>query len=192
MALNDNAVLLPAQGAVLVGTVGTAVRPTYAQLQTFAANQVSGVPAGWTHLGHTSVDDLPAFGQDGGDSSTQGSWQAASLRTQTDPATDYVDVNCIQLDNNVMELFYGGGTYTTANLFNLPDTQGTLYRALTIVYFDGSAVWGFHAYRTSVVRADAPTFASDGFAMFPLRFTILQSAGQPRGSWIGPGLGLSS
>jgi hypothetical protein len=191
MARNDDAVLLPSTGAVLVGTVGSATQPTYAQLVAFAAN-TSSPPAGWTDLGHTSVDDLPAFGQEGGDVTTKGSWQSTALRTSTAAAVDYVDVTAIQIDNNILEMFYGGGTYAEADAFSLPDAPGTENRALTVVYFDGTNGWAFYAYKTSVSRADSPSFASDDFAKWPLRFTVLKATGQERGKWIGPGLGLTS
>lgn len=191
MAKNDNAVLLPGTGAVLVGEVGTALKPTYAALALFQS--AGTLPSGFTDLGHTSNDDLPQFGQDGGDSTTKATWQTKSFREIiTAAAVDYVTAQPLQLDNTVLNLYYGGGSSSAAYSYDLPDVAATINKSLCLCFFDGVSVWGFYAYKTSVRRDDAIAMASDDFTKLPLRFTILQAAGQKRASWIGYGLGIGS
>ncbi len=190
MAQTDSAVLRPGTGHVLIGTVGVPAKPTLSTLTTYAADTSVGI-TNWTDLGHTSLDDLPAFNQDGGDSEVKGSWQNQSLREIiTAEAVDYITIKPLQVDNNVLRLYYSGGTFTTANVFDTPDSSGTTERALLIVFLDGTTPVGFYAPRTSVRRDDAIEMANDDFATFPIRFTILKATGLPRSSWISSTVGL--
>ena len=86
MALNDNAVFTAATGYVLVAPVGTAY-PTAAEIEAFDPEAAeNGLLAAWEEIGHTSSEDLPEFGYDGGDTESRGTWQKKSLREVTTEA----------------------------------------------------------------------------------------------------------
>ena len=183
MALNDNAVVLPAVGYIYVAPVDTA-SPTPAQIESF--NPATGISP-WVQIGHTSRDDLPVFGFDGGDSETKGSWQNASLRRViTEVAQDFVTFNALQLDETVFSYYYGvsdpGSTVGKFDVANAA-TSG-ISTALLIVVVDGSATIGFHASKVSILRDDSIELAIDEFVAVPLRASILKSGSTPLFSWL--------
>jgi hypothetical protein len=183
MALNDNAVVLPAVGYIYVAPVDTA-SPTPAQIESF--NPTTGISP-WVQIGHTSRDDLPVFGFDGGDSETKGSWQNASLRRViTEVAQDFVTFNALQLDEAVLSYYYGvsdpGSTVGKFDVANAA-TSG-IQTALLIVIVDGSATIGFHASKVSILRDDSIELAIDEFVAVPLRASILKSGSNPLFSWL--------
>lgn len=183
MALNDNSVLTPAVGYIFVAAVDTA-SPTPAQIEAFDAT--TGI-VGWTQLGHTSRDDLPVFGFDGGDQETRGSWQNASLkRVTTEVAQDFVTFNALQLDETILSYYYGvTNPGSTVGKFDVLDaaTSG-IETALLIVVVDGSATIGFHASKVSMGREDSIELAIDEFVSVPLRASILKSGTNPLFSWL--------
>lgn len=189
MALTDGAVLIPGRGSIWTGVVGTATKPTLAQLATFVS--AGTVPATWTDMGHTDLDDILAFGQDGGDTTVKGSWQNASLREiTTATAVDFFVVKSLQLlDNAIMALYWGGGDASTANEFALPDSPVPQEKAVTVVMVDGTTPLAFYVPKASIRRDDAFDMSDDDFAKAPLRFTLLKHSTDPRGIWVGDLLG---
>lgn len=183
MALNDNAVVTPAVGYIFVAPVDTA-SPTPAEVEAFDPD--TGF-SGWTQLGHTSRDDLPVFGFDGGDQETRGSWQNASLkRVTTEAAQDYVTFNAIQLDETVLSYYYAvSDPGSTVGKFDVSDSAtGGIEIALLIVIVDGDATIGFHASKVSMGREDSIELAIDEFVAVPLRASILKSGSNPLFSWL--------
>lgn len=190
MALDDAAVLLPGKAHIWTGTVGTATKPTLAQLQTFAGDTAT-IPAGWADIGHTDLDDVLAFGQEGGETEVKGSWQNPSLReTTTAEAVDYYVIKSLQvLDNDALTLYFGGGDATVANEFALADTPAPQERAAVVVFLDGSTPLGFYTPKVSIRREDAIEVASDDWVKMPLRFTVVKASGQKKAIWIADKLG---
>lgn len=183
MALNDNSVVLPAVGYIYVAAVDTA-SPTPAEIESF--DPTTGL-AGWTQIGHTSRDDLPVFGFDGGDAETLGSWQNASLRrVTTEAAQDYVTFNALQLDEQVLSYYYGvSNPGSTVGKFDVTDSSVSgIETALLIVIVDGDATVGFHASKVSMGREDSIELAIDEFVAVPLRASILKSGSNPLFSWL--------
>lgn len=182
MALNDNAVVLPAVGYIYVAAVDTA-SPTPAAIEAF--DPAVGL-VGWTQLGHTSRDDLPVFGFDGGDAETLGSWQNASLRrVTTEVAQDFVTFNALQLDEQILSYYYGvSNPGSTVGKFDVTASTGGIETALVIVVVDGDATVGFHASKVSMGREDSIELAIDEFVAVPLRASILQSGSLPLFSWL--------
>lgn len=189
MALIDSAVLVPGQGHIWTGTVGTAVKPSLSDLTTFAS--AGTVPATWTDIGHTDSSDIWAPGQDGGDTDVKGSWQNPSLRqVVTSQTIDFFVVKSIQvLDNSVLSLYYGGGDATTANEFAVPDNPTAQEKACTVVFLDGSKPLALYCPKVSILRDDAIEAATDAFMALPLRFTILKYLTNPKSVWISDALG---
>lgn len=190
MSLNDDAVLVPGKAHILYGVVGTATQISQTDLTAFAADTTTAI-TGWTDAGHTDLDDVLAFGQDGGETDVKGSWQNASLReTTTSEAVDFFTVKSLQvIDNTVLSWYYGGGDATVAGEFSLPDSAAATEQAVTVIFLDGSTPLGFYCPKVSIRRDDAIEVASDDFMKLPLRFTILQASGSKKAKWIHGDLG---
>lgn len=183
MALNDAAVVTPAVGYIYVAAVDTA-SPTPAQIEAF--DPATGL-VGWTQLGHTSRDDLPVFGFDGGETEVRGTWQNASFkRVTTEVAQDFVTFNALQLDETILSYYYGvTNPGTTVGKFDVTDASTSgIDVALVIVIVDGSTHVGFHASKVTMGREDAIELAVDEFAAVPLRASILKSGTNPLFSWL--------
>lgn len=177
MALNANAVVTAAVGYIYSAPVGTAA-PTVAQIDSF--NPATGI-VGWDNLGHTSRDELPVFGYEGGETETRGSWQAAVLKeVVTEPASDYVTFNLLQFDETALGLYYGSANASsTAGVFAVSGTatSGVTEKAILIVIVDGTNKVGFHAEKASIRREDSIELAVDEFAYMPLRATLVLNDG---------------
>ena len=189
MALTDSAVLVPGVGHIFTMDFDTGDTWTATELATYAS--AGTVPTDWLELGHTDLDSILTFAQDGGDTTTKGSWQNPSLRTViTTAAVDSFTVNAEQvLDNDVLTLFYGGGSAAVADRFAGPDAPAAIERSVMLVMLDGTTPLGFSVQRASILRADAPSLAADDFIKLPLKFTILKASGKPRFEWINTALG---
>jgi hypothetical protein len=190
MALTDSAVLVPGVGRIFTKPYTSGATWTLAELATFAGDGTT-VPATWTELGHTDLDSILTFAQDGGDTTTKGSWQNPALRTViTTAAVDSFTLNAEQvLDNDILTLYYGGGDASVAGRFALPDAPAAVERSVVLVMLDGETPLGFSVQRASILRADAISAAADDFLKLPLKFTILKASGKPRAEWINDDLG---
>jgi hypothetical protein len=189
MALNDDAVLTAARGYIYLAPQDTA-SPTDLVIENFTA-AVPGLAVGWVNLGHTSRDDLPEFGFDGGDTETRGSWQNESLaQIVTEAAVDYVTFNLLQFDVESLGYYYGvtNGAAEGANRFTALTNPGTNLptRALLIIVVDGDTNIAFYAPRASLRREDAISLATDEFGTLPMRATFLGgNVTEGLFSWIG-------
>lgn len=190
MALNDSAPLVAGKAHILHGAVDTATQISQADLDAFAAD-TSDLPSGWTDMGHTDIDDVLTFGQDGGETDVKGSWQNAALReTVESEAVDYYVIKALQvIDNTILSWYYGGGDASVAGEFSLPDSSAPTERAITVIFLDGSTPLGFYNPKVSIRREDAIEVATDDFTKLPLRFTILKKSGAKKAKWIHADLG---
>lgn len=182
----DEAVLTPGTGFIFVAPTGTA-RPETSLIESYEAMDDEHFP-GYVSIGHTSRDDLPTFGFDGGDTEVQGTWSNATFReVVTEAPADYVTFNALQFDEQVLGLYYG---VEDANLgdgvFEVQTAPtSTIPRSLLVVIVDGPRRVAFHAASTSIRREDSIELEVDSFAAFPLRATFLKMSGQPIYSWVG-------
>lgn len=142
----------------------------------------------WQNIGHTSRDDLPEFGADGGETETRGSWQNASLReVVTDQAADYCVMRLLQFDADAMELYYGLNKSNTPGVFGVADgTSVPVEKALFMVIVDGAHRIGFYSPKSSFRREDSIQLAVDEFAAFPIRATFLSHGAPWKYEWIMP------
>lgn len=186
MALNDNAVLTAAIGYVYTAAVGTAA-PSAASLASINLETPSGwTPATWNLLGHTSRNDMPEFGFDGGDSEIKGTWQRKKLReVTTEEPVDYLTIFLNQFDEEALELYYGTNAVATAGLFAVAGAGNTaVEKALFVVIEDGTFRLGFHASKASIKRDDAIQLPVDDLASLPVKATFLQHSSNPLFTWI--------
>ncbi|AIG78465.1 Hypothetical protein AJAP_28135 [Amycolatopsis japonica] len=183
MALNNEAVLTASKGYILTGAVN-ATEPTPAQIKAFSETTP---PSGLTLLGHTSREDLPEFGFDGGDTETRGTWQNEALKeVVTDPAVEYVTFNLLQFDEEGLSLYYSRANTDTGNgVYRASPNTKPNERSLLIVVVDGGHKVGFFAPKVSIRREDAISLEVDNFGALPLRATILSpGAGAEPFAWI--------
>lgn len=186
MALNDNAVLTAAVGYVYTAAVGTAA-PSAASLKTIDLETPSAwTPSTWTLLGHTSRNDMPEFGFDGGDSEVKGTWQRKKLReVTTEEPVDYLTLFLSQFDEAALDLYYGTNAVATAGLFAVSGAGNTAAeKALFVVIEDGTFRLGFHASKASIKRDDAIQLPVDDLASLPVKATFLQHSTNQLFTWI--------
>lgn len=191
MAINPNAVILPAKGYIYVATVGQAA-PTPAEIDTF--DPTVGI-TGWDNMGHTARDELPVFGFDGGDTEVLGTWQNAAFReVVTEVATDYVTFNAHQFDEQSLGLYYGvTDPGSVDGVFEVDEVSVTpIEKAILIVITDGSTNIALHATRVSIRREDSIELAVDEFAFMPLRATFLKNDTDPLMTWISLDTGVNN
>lgn len=191
MAINDNAVVLPARGYIFTAAVGTAA-PTPTEINNF--DPAVGTIAGWESLGHTSRDELPVFGFDGGDTEVKGTWQNASLReVVTEVATDFVTFNLHQMDETSLGLYYSvTNPGSTVGQFDVSEASTTpIEKALLIIIVDGTTNIAFHAQKVSIRREDSIELAIDEFIFMPIRATFLKNSTAPLFSWISTDTGVN-
>lgn len=145
-------------------------------------------PTDWEPLGHTSNDDLPEFGYDGGDSETKGSWQKKNLREVTkDAPVDYVTLKPIQFDESTLELYYGQNASKVDGVFGVDAPEGkAVERAILIVIRDGDFTIAFTSAKSGVRRDESISMASDDFATLPIRATFLKHPGRHLFEWVLP------
>lgn len=186
MALNDEAVLTAAVGYVYTAAVGTAA-PTPAALKGLTLTNPAGWAAsGWTLIGHTSRNDMPEFGFDGGDSEVKGTWQKKKLReVTTEDPVDFLTIFLQQFDEAALELYYGENASVTEGVFGVSGgTAEISEKALLVVIEDGDFRLGFHALKASVRRDDSIQLPVDDFASLPVKATFLQHNSELLFSWI--------
>jgi hypothetical protein len=149
-------------------------------------SEVASAPNGWTNIGHTSRDDLPEFGFDGGDTEVRGTWQNESLReVVTEPIADYLTLFLAEFDTESFELYYGRNASKTPGVFGVAGgTQVPVETALFIIIVDGDTKIGFYAPKASVRRDDSVQLAVDEFATLPVRATFLKYGSANKFEWV--------
>lgn len=193
MTLNDSAVVYPNTAHFFTGVSATVTAPTLTNLAAYVADTTTTI-TGFTEIGHTTLDNIMAWGADGGDSEVKGSLQNKSLRQIiTSEAIDYFTINSMQMrDNQVLSWYYGGGDATTLNTFKTPDSPTIPQLGFLAVIFDDNGPLGLFCKKLSIRRDDSIQMPADDFVSLPLRFTPLKATGSPKMQWIGTGLGVAA
>ncbi|MDO3076128.1 phage tail protein [Mycobacteroides abscessus subsp. abscessus] len=169
-----------------VSWVGEKLGQTIALTGSSATVTVVTAANGWKMTGHTSRDDLPEFGKDGGDTEVKGTWQNKALRETLsgDPRVDFVTAILEQFDRGNLELYYGEDDTNEDGVFNVDGDFAPVERALLIVIVDGDVSVGFHAPKTSIRGDDSIAMDVDNFVGFPVRATFLKMGARKLFSWI--------
>ena len=163
-------------------TVNSKLEPATA----VATAEVATAPNGWSTLGHTSREDLPEFGFDGGDTEVRGTWQNENLReVVTNPIADYLTILLQQFDTQAFELYYGKDAAKAAGVFGVASGTATpVEKALLIIIVDGDTKIGFYSPKASMRRDDSISLATDEFASLPVRATFLKYGTANKFEWI--------
>lgn len=170
-------------GKTIVMNVGTNSLTGTTPVPVVAVVSAAG---GWDPLGHTSRDDLPEFGYDGGDKEIRGTWQNESLReVTTKPVEDYLTMLLQQFDTQSFELYYGKDASPAAGVFGVANSNPVaVEKALLVVVVDGDTKIAFYAPKASLRRDDSISLATDEFASLPVRATFLKHGSVNKFEWI--------
>lgn len=143
-------------------------------------------PNGWNNIGHTSRDDMPEWGFDGGDTEIRGTWQNPNLReVVTKQAADYLKLFVQQMDKHSFELYYGENAATTPGVFGVAGgTPKPNEKAFLVIIVDGDVRIGFYVRKASVRRDDSMDVPVDAFATLPIRATFLKDGPNRLFDWI--------
>jgi hypothetical protein len=179
MALDDAAVVIPGTGHVWVAPAGTA-KPS----------DLSNPGSPWAELGHTSIDDGMTITRDGGDSEVLGTWQNPSLRERRDPVVFALTLHLLQIDNNTLDLYFGGGDTSVEGVFGVNLISQPAERAMFIKIVDGSNEFPFYIPKTSIASDDDVEADVEAFLAWPIRATILGVTGSNLMEFYGDQLGL--
>lgn len=165
MAMNDNAVLKVGNGHFYTADVGTE-RP--ADLLDLGTE--------WSHMGHTSLEDILAASIEGGDRTQLGSLQNPNLRTNISSRSESFTINLLQFDTDSLSLYYGANSVVLPNGdVEVPETPVPEERAWLFLFFDGESAGGLYATRASFIAAEAFSISdTESLSTLPLTVTPLR------------------
>lgn len=178
MALNDGSVVIPGTGFMY-----------FAPAETPQPASLTAPASPWENIGHTSREDGLTITRDGGDSEVLGTWQNTALRERRDPTTLAITAFLHQVDNSVLELYFGTGDVSVADTFGVISTTGTVAKALFVRIVDGANQVGLYVPRVSIAAEDDIEIDVENFLAFPVRCTVLQVSGSNLMSFLAPNLG---
>ncbi len=178
MALSDSSVVVPGTGFMYLAPSAT---PKPASLTAPAAP--------WVNLGHTSREDGLTITRDGGDTETLGTWQNTALRERRDPTTFAITAFLHQVDNTVLELYFGPGDVAVAGEFGVGSASATTEKALFVRIVDGANQVSLYVPKVSVGADDDVEVDVENFLAFPVRASVLQVTGSNLMTFFGAGLG---
>lgn len=141
---------------------------------------------GWDSCGHTSRDDLPEFGFDGGKTAVKGSWQKKRLREviSGDDVADTVVIKLEQWDRTALELYYGEDAADEDGVFGVSGDFTPVEKALLVVIVDGDEKLGFYAPKASFTRDAALSLKVDDLGYLPVTATFLNLGNRRLYDWI--------
>ncbi len=155
-------------------------------LPVLPASATVSTAASWSTVGHTSRDDMPEFGFDGGDTKVTGTWQKKRLReiATGDPVADFVTVKLEQWDRNTLELYFGADSASTAGVFGVSGEFTPVEKALLMLIVDGDETIGFYAAKASWKRDDSINLPVDDLSSLPVKATFLNLGTHRLYDWI--------
>jgi hypothetical protein len=178
LALTDSAVLIPGTGQLWIAPAET-VKPVDPTAPTTP----------WENFGHTSREDGLTITRDGGDSEVIGTWQNPSLRERRDPTNFAITSFLHQVDNNVLEAYFGPGDISVEGEFGVTSAVAAIERALFVRIIDGDTEADLYIPKVSISSEDDVEIDVEGFLAFPVRMTVLQVTGSNLMTWLGTELG---
>jgi hypothetical protein len=181
MALADEEVVIPGTGHVYFAPVGT---PKPVSLITPATP--------WEEIGHTSAENGMTITRDGGDSEVLPSWQNPNLRERRDPVVFALTFNLLQISNETLALYFGGGDITDDGVFGVNIVPVAQERALFMRIVDGANEWPLYIPKVSLSSEDDVEVDVEAFLEFPVRATVLGVTGSNLMEWYGANLGTPS
>lgn len=191
MTMTDGAVILPGRGYLFLHDTAGSVTPAATQTALDALNlEAATIGTGWKNFGHTSRENAVGLSKDGTDPETKGTWQKPNLRQTAGTTTWSLSIPALQLDNQVLGLYFGNGDITDPDAFHVIANASQQEKGFFLVLVDGNTRRALHLPKVSVGSDDAPEFDPENFIEFSLKATVLDASGAPGlMSWYGAGLG---
>ncbi len=157
------------------GTFFTADQDAAFPADPLAAFTLTGEPAGWTNLGHTSKDNTAAFKRDGGDKNSLDSWLQDGVVVAYDAVNWSLQVNALQLDQPNLDHAFNGETDTDGG-YIVPASSTGIDKQGFLLATDGTGSLGFWMPNTNVTLGDDPSIDPTKFFELPLGVSILAAA----------------
>ena len=179
MGLNPNALLIPGKGTAFFGNVDATI-PTVAQLATASP---ASPPPGFTGFGHTSRQNLPKYGEDGGDSSQQGSWWDEAIRSTSEATARSLEFASLQvIDAPTLALALPGGTHNSTLGTYSVGSVGQAAKSLLLLIVDGAKRMGVYHPNVSLKGKMPEDWDLVQFLEMPLTAQLLSSP--TTGDWM--------
>jgi hypothetical protein len=169
MALDDSKVLKPGTAHFYTAVTGT---PLPEDLRN------PGVE--WTHMGHTSLEDILSATSEGGESTILGSLQKRQLRNSTSARTETFAVNLLQLDEDSLTLYFGSNVVVSGDgrVVSVPATPVAAERAWLCVMYDGDVDAGYYTAKAEFIRGEDISISdTESLTQLPIRITPLGADG---------------
>jgi hypothetical protein len=184
MALDNDAVLKVGVGHFYTAAVGTAI-----------PSDLRNPGGSWTHMGHTSVQDILSASSDGGETTTLRSLQNRTLRTTTAARTEAFIMNLLQFDEPSLKLYYGANSFVDGDGYvEIPSNPVATEVAWLVVFYDGQTTAGVYAPKASILRSDDLSVSdTENLVQLPVKVTPLQNGANDYAfKWLPPAVILST
>lgn len=189
---NDDAVVIPGRGAVLIAEAGTEA-PTSDELQQWVKEGAVGALGSFFPIGHTSLDELPEIETDVEGGEVKGSWENRALRTTPIKLEESITVQPIQWTETPLKHRFGPGTIEVEKgHFVVPEVYSAQKVSILVVIMDGDRGFGIHYWLAETAPGGSISFSEDEFAALPVKYTILTYTGHGRQTLVLPHLKTSA
>lgn len=168
MAVNANAMIVPGNGTLFHAPIGTAL-PTN-PLEAFTLTGTP--PTTWTNLGHTSRENTVAFGREGGDATSLGTWLMDATSTVYSPVSWSLSIPALQFDQDVLDFAFNGDFDENTGGYIIPGQTAAVKTQLFLLMQDNSGKLGFWLPNTEVTLAEPPGVDRENYLELPLTASI--------------------
>lgn len=135
--------------------------------------------AGFTNLGHTSLEDIMIGNAEGGERSTLGSLQDKNLRVDVAAKSYSYTVKFHQWDEVILKLAFGGNAKVEEGKVFIPETSHVSRGSWVAVFEDGNEKLFFYAKRCSAIGEAAPGITNTtSLTELPVVFTPQKPEGE--------------
>lgn len=181
MALDDSTLVIPGVGYIHTAPTGTS-KP--------ADPAAPATP--WVDNGHTSEDGLTINFEIS--KTKRRTWRSrAGVRVSVDEVNFTLSWTGLQLDNETLQLYFGGGDISTADMFGVVKNPSPVERALFIRLVDGTKEVDLYVAKTAIAGSGEATANPEDFTGWPLEAEVLDHAAAAHlAQWFAPQLGAIS
>lgn len=178
MALDDTSLVIPGTGFIFTAPTGT-TRPVNATTPA----------APWVDNGHTAEDGLTVKFEL--KTTKRKTWRArAGVRVTVDDFDCTLGWTALQVDNETLTHYFGGGDISAPGVFGVPKTPAPVERALFVRLVDGTHEIDLYVAKAAIIAAGEIEAGPEDFTGFELEATVLDHAAAAHlFEWLAPNLG---
>ena len=179
MAIKDDSLIVGTRGAVFIADAEKQL-PDLSKF-SLTAETVEGTDGvTYTNIGHTSVDTLPEFSIDGGDSTSHDTWLKTKVRVTYEAVTGTVTIDSVQGDKENLKLIFNAKDMSDGGLaIALDKREQKKAMFIFIVDSDTNQKLGFWIPNASLSYNELPTLNQDDFVEYKMVGDILGSSTLP-------------